>query len=52
MILPRNNKIRVLIVDDSSFMRMAIRRVLDRDPEIEVVGSPLTAPTEYARPWS
>jgi two-component system chemotaxis response regulator CheB len=39
MIPPRNNKIRVLIVDDSSFMRMAIRRVLDRDPEIEVVGA-------------
>jgi two-component system chemotaxis response regulator CheB len=32
-------KIRVLIVDDSSFMRMAIRGILDRDPEIEVVGS-------------
>lgn len=32
-------KIRVLIVDDSSFMRMAIRGILARDPEIEVVGS-------------
>jgi two-component system chemotaxis response regulator CheB len=34
-----NKKIRVLIVDDSSFMRMAIRGILDRDPGIEVVGS-------------
>jgi two-component system chemotaxis response regulator CheB len=39
MIPPRNTKIRVLIVDDSSFMRMAIRRILDKDPEIEVVGT-------------
>lgn len=39
MIPPRNNKIRVLIVDDSSFMRMAIRRILDKDPEIEVIGT-------------
>src|SRR5450631_933104 len=31
-------KIRVLIVDDSSFMRLAIRGFLSRDPEIEVVG--------------
>ncbi len=35
----RAKKIRVLIVDDSSFMRRAIRGVLDRDPDIEVVGS-------------
>lgn len=36
----RNNpqKVRVLIVDDSSFMRMAIRRILTSDPDIEVVG--------------
>jgi len=32
-------RIRVLIVDDSSFMRMAIRGILSRDPDIEVVGS-------------
>ncbi len=31
-------KIRVLIVDDSSFMRLAMRGFLSRDPEIEVVG--------------
>jgi two-component system, chemotaxis family, protein-glutamate methylesterase/glutaminase len=39
MILPSGGKIRVLIVDDSSFMRMAIRRILSSDPEIEVVGT-------------
>lgn len=32
-------KIRVLIVDDSAFMRMAIRSVLSRDPDIEIVGT-------------
>ena len=31
--------IRVLIVDDSSFMRMAIRSVLSHDPDIEIVGT-------------
>lgn len=31
-------KLRVLIVDDSSFMRMAIRGILSRAPGIEVVG--------------
>lgn len=34
----QTKKIRVLIVDDSSFMRMAIRGVLTSDPNIEVVG--------------
>ena len=34
----QGNKIRVLIVDDSSFMRMAIRGILAGDPNIEVVG--------------
>ena len=31
-------KLRVLVVDDSSFMRMVIRSVLEKDPAIEVVG--------------
>jgi two-component system, chemotaxis family, protein-glutamate methylesterase/glutaminase len=31
-------KLRVLIVDDSSFMRMAIRGVLTQAPNVEVVG--------------
>jgi two-component system chemotaxis response regulator CheB len=39
MLLAPNKKIRVLIVDDSSFMRMAIRGILSRDPEIEVIAS-------------
>ena len=32
-------KTRVLIVDDSSFMRMAIRGVLSKEPSIEIVGT-------------
>jgi two-component system chemotaxis response regulator CheB len=39
MILQRAKKIRVLIVDDSSFMRMVIRRILSSDPEIEIAGT-------------
>jgi len=34
----RQNKLRVLIVDDSSFMRMAIRGILAKAQGIEVVG--------------
>jgi two-component system chemotaxis response regulator CheB len=34
----QGTKLRVLIVDDSSFMRMAIRGILSRAPGIEVVG--------------
>ena len=30
-------KIRVLVVDDSAFMRKAIREILESDPEIEVI---------------
>jgi two-component system, chemotaxis family, protein-glutamate methylesterase/glutaminase len=32
-------KIRVVIVDDSAFMRHALRRMLERGPEIEIVGA-------------
>ncbi len=35
----KTSKLRVLIVDDSAFMRMAIRSVLSRDPGIEIVGT-------------
>jgi two-component system chemotaxis response regulator CheB len=35
----KSRKIRVLIVDDSSFMRMAIRSVLSKDPDMEIVGT-------------
>ncbi len=31
-------KTRILIVDDSSFMRMAIRGILSKDPSIDIVG--------------
>ncbi len=34
-----DNKIKVLIVDDASFMVKALRDILDSDPDIEVVGS-------------
>ena len=41
-ILPRSSwskgKIKVLVVDDSAFMRKAIRQILESDPLIEVVG--------------
>lgn len=33
------NKTRILIVDDSSFMRMAIRGILVKEPSIEVIGT-------------
>jgi len=39
MVQEMNKKLRVLIVDDSSFMRMAIRSIISRDPDIEVVGT-------------
>ncbi len=32
------NKIRVLVVDDTSFMRKALTRILESDPEIQVTG--------------
>jgi two-component system chemotaxis response regulator CheB len=38
MFVEKDSKLRVLIVDDSSFMRMAIRGILSRVPHIEVVG--------------
>ncbi|KAB0666130.1 chemotaxis response regulator protein-glutamate methylesterase [Oryzomonas japonica] len=39
MLTSRSGKIRVLIVDDSSFMRMAIRSVLSKDPSFDIVGT-------------
>jgi len=38
MIMPQA-KTRILIVDDSSFMRMAIRSVLSKDPSFDIVGT-------------
>ena len=34
-----SKKIRILIVDDSAFMRKALSKMLESDPEIEIVGS-------------
>ena len=34
-----NRKIRVLVVDDSALMRQALTVLLQRDPQIEVVGA-------------
>jgi two-component system chemotaxis response regulator CheB len=34
-----NDKIRVLIVDDSTLMREALRHILEQDPRIEIVGT-------------
>lgn len=39
MIMPQTTKTRVLIVDDSSFMRMAIRSILSKDPAFDIVGT-------------
>lgn len=39
MLTPTAGKTRILIVDDSSFMRMAIRSVLSKDPTLEIVGT-------------
>jgi two-component system chemotaxis response regulator CheB len=36
---PQSSKTRVLIIDDSSFMRMAIRSILSKDPAFEIVGT-------------
>lgn len=39
MLAPQTGKFRILIVDDSSFMRMAIRSVLSKDPSFDIVGT-------------
>ena len=38
MVPSRPQRTRILIVDDSSFMRMAIRSILSKDPSLEIVG--------------
>ncbi|MDD3145679.1 MAG: chemotaxis response regulator protein-glutamate methylesterase [Candidatus Riflebacteria bacterium] len=37
--MTENKKIRVLIVDDSAFMRTAIERMINSDPSLEIIGS-------------
>ena len=39
MTMPLHAKTRILIVDDSSFMRMAIRSVLSKEPSFDIVGT-------------
>lgn len=39
MLSSTTGKTRVLIVDDSSFMRMAIRSILSKEPTIDIVGT-------------
>ncbi len=39
MLVSPTQKTRVLIVDDSSFMRMAIRSILSKEPSIDIVGT-------------
>ena len=34
----QRQRIRVLVVDDSSFMRIALKRMLQSDPQLEVAG--------------
>jgi chemotaxis response regulator CheB len=36
---PNDSKIKVLIVDDSAFMRMALSRIITHDPDFWVVGT-------------
>ncbi len=38
MIVEKNGKIRVLVVDDSAFMRVALRKMMEEDSTIEVAG--------------
>ncbi len=38
MLSSGSGKTRILIVDDSSFMRMAIRSILSKDPSLDIVG--------------
>ena len=39
MLTPQSGKTRILIVDDSSFMRMAIRSILSKEPNLDIVGT-------------
>ncbi len=39
MLTAQTSKTRVLIVDDSSFMRMAIRSILSKEPSIDIVAT-------------
>jgi two-component system chemotaxis response regulator CheB len=36
---PNTNPIRVLVIDDSAFMRTALRRMIESDPALQVIGT-------------
>jgi two-component system chemotaxis response regulator CheB len=36
---PQNSRIRVLVVDDSAFMRTALSKMIELDPDLEVAGT-------------
>jgi two-component system, cell cycle sensor histidine kinase and response regulator CckA len=42
------SKVRVIIADDSSLLRQRVRRELDEDPAVEVVGEAADAPSAIA----
>ena len=42
------SKKQILVVDDSFIMRTIIKDIVDADPELEVVGSPKTARSDWS----
>jgi chemotaxis response regulator CheB len=44
--------LRVLVVDDSAYMRKTLKEMLSRSGEIEVVGVAATARMRSSRSWS
>ncbi len=50
----RTNKVRVMIVDDAAVVRQTIREILEREPDIEVIGAaadPLFALDKMKNNW-
>lgn len=44
--------IRVLVVDDSAFMRMVLKDIIDSQPDMKVVGLPKTGLKPSKKPSS
>ena len=42
-------QIRVLVVDDSAFMRTALKRMIESDPQLVVVATPATGNRRWKR---